>query len=199
MRSYKYMYSATFWAMTFLSMRLADKIMPQPSAVASGLVAFTAIVSAIFIQISRSKKDFKQSTNSEGRARKLGMDAADNMTLCSGSFALLAILQFIFWGSVVLPGPLSPLVKVFTLNKFLSPLALAGLLHTMKIRFRDATIEATSTADSSTSGRQDIFHALRKAESGFYGKVSNVLISSSIVDILRWVILATISHKFSGR
>lgn len=197
MRAYKFMYLSTGWAMVGLSMRLAGKLMPDATT-APVLVAIAAVAGTVYVRFTFQKaideataketKDGGSVLSQAKDTRDLGIDAARNMAFCSGSFVLFAVLTFIFWIMVIVSGPAPIFVKCLTVNKFLTPFALAGLMQNMDARFLDATVEVTTSGNK----KQDVFRLLKESESGFYGKVSKVLITSSILDIMRFAIPAAI-------
>ena len=200
MRVYRGLYFATAWAVVGMSMRLADKIMLTHGilAVVGAVAAAGAVYKRMVFQKMANEAIAKETANGgmelkrAGETRNLGVSAAWNMALCSGSFLLYSVISFFFWATVVIPSPsVSFYSKYFTVLKFLVPLALSGLMEDMDKRFLDATIEVTTT--SANEERQGVFSSLMKAESDFYRKASKLLISSSILDILRILVPAIIS------
>ena len=200
MRVYRGLYFATAWAVVGMSMRLADKIMLTHGilAVVGAVAAAGAVYKRMVFQKMANEAIAKETANGgtelkrAGETRNLGVSAARNMALCSGSFLLYSVISFFFWATVVIPSPSVPFYsKCFTVDKWLAPLALSGLMEDMDKRFLDATIEVTTT--SAKKKRQGVFSSLMKAESDFYRKASKLLISSSILDILRILVPAIIS------
>ena len=188
MSSYKWMYLTTGWVMVGLSMRLADKVFSN-NGIAPALVGLLAVCGSLYARVTVSSETDGAVGKAVNQAavdmRNLGIEAAQNMGFCSVSFIIFAVLRILFWYTAILPSDLPILIRCLLTNKFLNLFAVGILMQPMAQRFLAATMKVTNAGNAGRIERQDtIFSELKEAEAGFYGKVAQVLLSSTIVDIL---------------
>ena len=186
MSSYKWMYLTTGWVMVGLSMRLADKVFSN-NGIAPALVGLLAVCGSLYARVTVSSETDGAVGKAVNQAavdmRNLGIEAAQNMGFCSVSFIIFAVLRFLFWYTAILPSDLPTLIKCLLTNKFLNLFFVGVLMKNMDQRFLAATMKVTN-AGRGVERQDTIFSELKEAEAGFYGKVAQVLLSSTTVDIL---------------
>jgi hypothetical protein len=190
MASYRFMYLATGWTLVGLSMRIAYKVFVS-STIAPSAVLALAVGASVYVNtnlFTSEAADMATLNKTDNPAMMNGIKAARNMSFCAISFLLFAVLRFIFWTTVVVPSDLVLPIKIVTVNKFLTPLALAKLLQSLDRRFLDAAMMVTKDSYIEKELKYDVdaLRALKEAEKSFYDKVANVLRSNLILDLLRY-------------